>query len=218
MAEKSKVDCTDIIGALHQFSQTSKFRRHCLEMMAWSLSNKEYANVRQYFLSIDTDKNGSISLGELKKVIEASYTFVDDDASRIFHALDSNNDDVIHYSDFLAAMVNTRINMHDDLLWNAFHRFDTDNSGFITAANMRHVLGEDISTMVSEQDLLKDGKLSYAGFMSYLRGDPKEKHAQAAENLLSREMSSCTNSIKKCPSLKAKTTTQCECFPWCTIL
>jgi len=208
VAAELKVD-NSVVDALCQFSQASRFRHHCLKMMAWSLTNEERAQVRQYFLAIDTDKNGTISLGELKKVIEDSYDIADEETNRIFYALDANKDEEIHYSDFLAAMVNTKFAMHDDLLLATFHRFDLDHSGFITAANMRDLLGEshneqEISTLVSEADQLKDGRISYAEFVSYLRGDPLEHHAQAAEIVLDHQLSRSRSALEKIPSLKVK--------------
>merc|ERR1719469_1779150 len=95
----------------------------------------------------------------------------DQETHQIFEAMDSNQDETIHYSDFLAAMMNTRISMHSDLLRSAFRRFDTDNSGFITVENLREVLGEneEVEPMLAEVDLLKDNRISYAEFVAFVR-------------------------------------------------
>ncbi|CAK9080319.1 Hypothetical protein (Fragment), partial [Durusdinium trenchii] len=47
-------------------------------------------------------------------------------------ALRGTQREEIHYSDFLAAMMSTRIALHDDLLRSAFQRFDVDNEGYVT--------------------------------------------------------------------------------------
>eukprot|EP00439_Symbiodinium_sp_Y106_P063416 s2231_g9.t2 len=54
-------------------------------------------------------------------------------------------DEVINYSDFLAAMMSKRISIHDDLLHDAFARFDTDNSGYITLPKLKMLLGDSLS-------------------------------------------------------------------------
>merc|ERR1719361_2271673 len=109
--------------------------------MAWSLSNEERALVRQHFVSLDQNNQGTITLAELRKVLVEKFHISDEETMQIFNALDSNSDEEIHYSDFLAAMVNTQIAMHDDLLRTAFKKFDTDRSGHITVKNLKHVLG-----------------------------------------------------------------------------
>jgi calcium-dependent protein kinase len=191
---EAEVDLS-VVDALRQFGQASKFRRCCMEMMAWSLSNDERAKVRQYFVSMDGNKQGTITLMELKKVLEDKFNVSDEETNRIFAALDSNNDEEIHYSDFLAAMVSTRIALHDDLLKSAFKKFDVDNSGYITVENLRQVLGdnfdgEEVEKLMQEADLLQDGRVSYPEFVSYLRGDPLQDHGDAAAKIIDTQLNS----------------------------
>lgn len=179
--------------ALRQFGRASRFRRCCMEMMAWSLSNEERAKVRQHFIAMDTNKHGTITLSELRTVLMNKFSIDDDEVVQIFNALDSNNDEEIHYSDFLAAMLNTRITLHDDLLRGAFKRFDTDASGYITVDNLREVLGEsfdgaEVDELLGEADTLEDGRISYNEFAAYITGTPLEKHADAANRIIDTEI------------------------------
>jgi calcium-dependent protein kinase len=179
----------EVVDGLRNFGHASKFRRCCMEMMAWSLSNEERAKVREYFIMMDTTQQGTITLPELRDVLINKFHISNDETKAIFEALDSNHDEEIHYSDFLAAMVNTRIALHDDLLKSAFKKFDTDNSGFITLQNMREVLGEhfegeDVEDLMKEADFTKDGKISYEEFVSYIRGTPHEKHQDASAKMI----------------------------------
>mmetsp|Transcript_56615 Transcript_56615/g.143328 ORF Transcript_56615/g.143328 Transcript_56615/m.143328 type:complete len:548 (-) Transcript_56615:120-1763(-) len=183
----------EVVDALRSFGQASKFRRCCMEMMAWSLSNADRAKVRQYFVAMDQNHQGTITLQELKQVLEDKFHISEEETKAVFNALDSNNDEEIHYSDFLAAMVSTRIALHDDLLKSAFKKFDTDGSGFITPENLREVLGdtfegEEVEQLMAEADKLKDGRISYAEFVHYLRGDPMGKHAQAADKIIDTQI------------------------------
>merc|ERR1719162_2810333 len=50
-----------IVNSLREFEKASKFRRACLSMMAWSLTNEERAKVREYFLEIDKSREGTIT-------------------------------------------------------------------------------------------------------------------------------------------------------------
>jgi len=162
--------------ALRRFSRTSKFRRCCLEMLAWSLSNDDRAKVRNCFLSLDSNQQGTISFPELRHVMVDKLGLVDEcEILKVFRALDYNHDQEIHYSDFLAAMVETQIDVDDQVLTDAFRRFDTDNSGYITVENLRDVLGckvegEKVEALIAEADQNKDGRLSFAEFAAYVRG------------------------------------------------
>eukprot|EP00418_Pyrodinium_bahamense_P098930 CAMPEP_0179039564 /NCGR_PEP_ID=MMETSP0796-20121207/15205_1 /TAXON_ID=73915 /ORGANISM="Pyrodinium bahamense, Strain pbaha01" /LENGTH=549 /DNA_ID=CAMNT_0020735899 /DNA_START=38 /DNA_END=1687 /DNA_ORIENTATION=+ len=182
-----------VVDALRQFGNASKFRRCCMEMMAWSLSNEERSKVRQYFITMDQNQQGTITLSELKEILVQKFDVPDEETRRIFDALDSNQDEEIHYSDFLAAMVSTRIALHDDLLRAAFKKFDTDSSGYITPDNLRQVLGETfegekVESLMKEADQLKDGRISYAEFVSYLRGDPLSDAADATDQVIDTQL------------------------------
>lgn len=190
-----------VVNALRQFGQASKFRRCCMEMMAWSLSNEERAKVRQYFVSMDQNHHGTITLQELKKVLQDKFHVPEEETKAVFDALDSNHDEEIHYSDFLAAMVSTRIALHDDLLRSAFKKFDTDNSGYITKENLREVLGdvyegEKVDAFVAEADQLKDGRISYGEFVAYLRGDPLDEHTEATTKIIDAQLNRASEKTK----------------------
>merc|ERR1712062_382880 len=109
-----------------------------------------------------------------------------------FEALDPSHHDEIHYTEFLAAMVSSRIQLHDDLLQQAFKRFDTDNQGQITAKNLRDVLGdsfegEDVDKMLGEADTNHDGHIDYSEWIAYLRGgDATEHHKEAALSIIDK--------------------------------
>merc|ERR1719324_1533945 len=118
---------------------------------------------------MDKSQQGTITLAELREVLVNKFHIKDAEVSEIFHALDTNNDEEIHYSDFLAAMVSTRIAVHDDLLKQAFKKFDTDNSGYITVENLKEVLGEhhegeEVEELMKEADFRHDGKITYEEF------------------------------------------------------
>jgi calcium-dependent protein kinase len=181
-----------IVDSLCNFSKASHFRRACMSMMAWSLTNQQRAEVRKAFVEMDRDKRGVITLNELKMVLERKMEISQDEAKNIFQALDTNSNEEINYSDFLAAMCSSRIQMNDNLIRDAFKRFDKDNSGFITIDNLKEVLGDDyrgqdIEAMLKEADIRQDGRISLEEFFEYLTGDALESHQTAAVAIIERE-------------------------------
>lgn len=165
----------EVVNALCNFGQASAFRRACMSMMAWSLSIEERQKVRDAFLDLDKSHKGAITLSEFKQTLESQFHINDDVVEKAFKALDASHHDEIHYSEFLAAMVASRIAMHDDLLRVAFRRFDTDNSGFITVESLKEILGEtfegaNVEQMMLEADVHRHGKISYEEWIEYLKG------------------------------------------------
>jgi len=181
-----------MIEDLCNYAKVSVFRRACLGVMAWSLSMEERRKVRDAFLEIDKDCSGTITINEFKLAVEKNLQIDDATLENAFKALDANHKDEVNYREFLAALVSSRIALHDDLLKVAFRRFDTDNSGFITVDNLREVLGEtfegtEVQTLLEEADLKHDGKISYEEWIEYLRGgygDVKPHHADAAARVI----------------------------------
>merc|ERR1712048_798362 len=98
----------------------------------------------------------------------------DQEVVDIFKALDASHDEEVHYSEFLAAMISSRITLHESLLRGAFERFDADHSGFITSDDLRLVLGDSfegakVGEIIAEVDQSGEGKVSYGDFVEYLR-------------------------------------------------
>jgi len=182
----SSVD-SSVGDALCEFSQASKFRRCCLEMVAWSLSNEDHAKVREDFLTIDANKQGTITLTELGKVLQESCQMPENVVSTVLKALNTYGRDEIRYSEFVAAMVRTKISLHDDLLRHTFRKFDAHQRGYITTENLRHVLGQNIDNghvnkIMAEVGQLRQGGISYNEFASYLLGGDKAEQSLCIVN------------------------------------
>jgi calcium-dependent protein kinase len=198
-----------IADALVSFGHASAFRRACMEMMAWSLTNEERSQVRDAFLELDKDRSGTVSLVEFKQVLEQQFHITDEKALEAFAAMDVNHHDEIHYTDFLAAMVSSRIKLHDDLLKATFKRFDTDNSGYITAEDLRKVLGEafdgeDIEHLMEEAHA-HDGKISVDEFIAFIKNpDAQEHHADAATRIIDKAAAHEDHAPTRAKKVKAK--------------
>jgi len=207
----------DTLLALRNFAQASIFRRACMSVMAWSLTSEDRAQVREGFLKLDTENKGVITLGQFKTVMWEHFHVNDEQAKVAFEALDTSHTDEIHYSDFLAAMVTSRIQVHDEVLAQTFRRFDTDNSGFITSANLKDVLGEtfegeEMDKLMAEADFTKDGKISYTEFIQYLKdgsGSTDETHSEACHKVIDTQLkksgTSNTDGSSRSAGLRMKT-------------
>jgi calcium-dependent protein kinase len=173
----------NILRSLQSFAETSEFRRVCLQLMTYSLSLEDRKQVRDSFLQIDQAGTGQVSLAELRKVLADHVS--DQEAKQIFASLDTTSDDKINYTDFLAAMLTSRIVQNEGHMRAAFNRFDREGNGTISLANLKHVLGnthkgDEIDELFKQIDVSHDGLIQFDEFMTYIQGDNTDEAHQEA--------------------------------------
>ncbi|CAE8702566.1 unnamed protein product, partial [Polarella glacialis] len=166
MTGEERVLDPEILKSLRRFAHASAFRRAVLSMMAWSLSNEDRRHLSEQFLLMDKNNRGTITHQELRTVLEENFHVDSAEAQALFSSLDTDNDDEIEYSEFLAAALIGRVQVHEDLLRRTFARFDTNETGMITAGDLRFVLGdsfdgEEMEQLIHEADTSGDGSVNY---------------------------------------------------------
>jgi len=164
-----------IVESLHSFSKEKHLKRAALEAIAFSLNPQQIAELRDAFFAIDTDHSGTISMEELEKAL-IKRGVPTDKVEAIFSTVDQDRTGVISYSEFLAASIRQRQFLTEERLMEAFERLDTDGSGYITAENLREVMGDDydaarVEAMISEADIMGDGRISFDEFLKLMRDD-----------------------------------------------
>jgi len=172
----------EVVDDLRKYAEASRFRRACLSMMAWSLSQEDRKHLQGKFLELDVEKKGTISLPQFKAVLLDNYHVNGAEAERLFSTLDTDHDNEICYSEFLAAVLQDRVHMHENLLRKTFSRFDRDEAGMITVDNLRTVLGDtfedvDVKDLIEEVDVDGNGSICYEEFLQYLQ-NPEPSSAQ----------------------------------------
>merc|ERR1712061_174366 len=115
----------------------------------------------------------------MKKVLEENFHVDSHEAEALFKSLDTDNDNEIAYSEFLAAALQGRVKVHEDLLRKTFHRFDADQTGRISADELKSILGDhfegtDVEELIREADTDKNGAVDYDEFLAYFH-----KHEEA---------------------------------------
>lgn len=93
---------------------------------------------------------------------------------------DVNRNNVINYTEFLAAALEAQGTIEEYRLAEAFDLIDTDDSGCISRDDLKKILGasrddEYIDRLISEADFKKDGKISYEEFLHFFS---ERKHDQ----------------------------------------
>jgi len=166
----------DVIDSLAQFASASRFQRACMSVMSWSLTKDERAKVRDAFVDLDTDNTGTISISELRVVFEGKVS--EEKMAHIFEALDTSGDHEINYSEFLAAMLSTELEVDDTMILKTFDKMDKDHDGQITSHDLEDVLGKDseeAKELIKEADADGDGTISKEEFKAYMEESQKVK-------------------------------------------
>jgi calcium-dependent protein kinase len=199
IAQREQVDAPgegfnqSIVNSLTAFAEASQFRKAAMTMMAYSLTAEERQDVRQAFMELDKDQTGTIGLNELKEVLSSKALIKEPDAAKIFNSMTTTQNDRVNYSDFLAAMLASRIELNQKHLRSAFNRFDRDGSGEISIEDLREVLGDQhngvkVEDLLTQADLDHSGKISFEEFSSFLQADgDMDAQRELADAVIERE-------------------------------
>ncbi|XP_012845773.1 PREDICTED: calcium-dependent protein kinase 28-like, partial [Erythranthe guttata] len=168
-----------VLSNMRQFVKYSRFKQFALRALASTLDDEELADIRDQFDAIDVDKNGSISLEEMRQALEKDipWKIKDSRVHEILQAIDSNTDGLVDFPEFVAATLHVhQLQEHSSEKWHqrsqaAFEKFDFDKDGFITPdeLKMHTCLKGSIEPLLEEADIDKDGKISLSEFRRLLR-------------------------------------------------
>ncbi|KAF2312394.1 hypothetical protein GH714_034517 [Hevea brasiliensis] len=168
-----------VLSNMRQFVMYSRLKQFALRALASTLDDVELADLRDQFDAIDVDKNGSISLEEMRQALakDLPWKLKDSRVLEILQAIDSNTDGLVDFSEFVAAALHVhQLEEHNSEKWHlrsqaAFEKFDLDKDGYITPEELRMHTGlkGSIDPLLEEADIDKDGKISLSEFRRLLR-------------------------------------------------
>mmetsp|Transcript_1055 Transcript_1055/g.2090 ORF Transcript_1055/g.2090 Transcript_1055/m.2090 type:complete len:263 (-) Transcript_1055:30-818(-) len=165
-------------------------------MMAYSLTSRELEDLEEAFLALDRTGRGTITLDQLADVMHEHLEVSSEEVNRIFQCLDFAHDEEVRYTPFIAAMLATRVKLHEDKVRAAFENFVSkdgdkkfkDGDKFITANSLVQIfnglsvpgktgskVGHGLTTAEAEQwirevDYKGNGVIDYDEFLAALMG------------------------------------------------
>ncbi|KAL8098083.1 hypothetical protein AgCh_031013 [Apium graveolens] len=168
-----------VLYNMRQFVKYSRLKQFALRALASTLDEEELADLRYQFHAIDADKNGAISLQEMRQALakDIPWEVKESRVQEILHAMDSNTDGLVDFHEFVAATLNVhQLEKHNSVKWQqmshaAFEKFDDDKDGYITGEELKMHTGlrGSIDPLLEEADIDKDGKISLSEFRRLLR-------------------------------------------------
>lgn len=121
-------DCplsTEIFDEISNFSNFSKFKKATLLYIASRLSEKELFTLKNLFLTIDKDGDGSISRSELEFALsKLNKTIRVEHLDNLWKVLDMNHNGKIDYTEFISSCVSGQKYVDAGVLKSAFEFYD----------------------------------------------------------------------------------------------
>ena len=157
---------------MKQYVKHSKLQQAAMVAIAVQASPDDIKELRDTFIALDVNGDGSITFAELEKGLghkENAETLIN-----VLKAADTDNSGTIDYTEFIAATLDQQTYMRDDYLHTAFNMFDIDGSGAIDKTEILKLLkGEELEQIVSkdliekymnEVDTNNDGTIDFEEF------------------------------------------------------
>lgn len=158
-------------ASIQTFGRYSKLKKLALLVIAHKSSDEEIGFLRRLFLQrFDTEKSAAnVSYPEFKEALKV-YNYADDELVDMFTGIDIDGTGKVSYTEFLAATIEAHGSIEEERIAEAFDRIDCDDSGFITVANLKDLLGEEVSQsflddIIDEVDNDGDHSISYDEFL-----------------------------------------------------
>ncbi|KAG5530223.1 hypothetical protein RHGRI_030560 [Rhododendron griersonianum] len=168
-----------VLSNMRQFVKYSRLKQFALRALASILDDGELADLRDQFDAIDADKNGAISLEEMRLALakDLPWKLKESRVLEILQAIDSNTDGLVDFTEFVAATLHVhQLEEHNSEKWHqwsqaAFEKFDVDRDGYITPEELQMHTGlkGSLEPLLEEADIDKDGKISLPEFRRLLR-------------------------------------------------
>jgi calmodulin len=146
--------------------------------MADHLTDEQIGEFKEAFSLFDKDGDGSITTQELGTVMRSlGQNPTEAELKDMIHEVDADGDGTIDFSEFLDLMARKMKDADsDEELKEAFKVFDKDQNGFISAAELRHVMinlgekltDEEVNQMIQEADINGDGQVDYEEFVKMM--------------------------------------------------
>ncbi|XAR71156.1 Non-specific serine/threonine protein kinase [Bertholletia excelsa] len=169
----------NVRARIKQFSLMNKFKKKVLTVVADNLPDDEIYGIKQMFHTMDTDKNGKLSLQELKDGLQMfGQQIPDPDVQMLMDAADTDGDGMLNCEEFVAMSIHLKkLGNAEEQLHQAFSFFDKDGSGYIEFEELRQGLLDDkvgpdsdqvIREIIIDVDSDKDGRISYQEFKAMM--------------------------------------------------
>ena len=164
----------ELESSIKRFGSYSELRKAALLVAAARTDHRRADKLRRAFLDADTEATGTLNEAELCAALGVEG--LNEASKQLFKTLDHDGSGAIHYDEFLAATLESEAGLLDtETLQATFDRMDADDSGAISPANIRALLGtrasdELVDRMIADGDLKRNGVVDFDEFAAVMTG------------------------------------------------
>eukprot|EP00808_Paulinella_micropora_P027774 g727.t1 len=162
-----------VMQSLPSLNGRYKLRDRLLRALTEELTEKELSELKQSFEKLDGDRNGKLSLAELKAAGSKQQEFPAlHKLMNIIKAADVDRDGEISYQELLNSAVAAALMAKEERLVRIFKQMDKMNTGSISRDNIQRYLKisrHEAQEMIDELDRDQDGRISYMEFLNMWR-------------------------------------------------
>merc|ERR1712176_1050598 len=175
----------NFVDNLRGFRSQNKLKKAALHIIANQLNEDQIKALRDIFMQLDGNGDGKLTVNEMKEGIQkAGLKEIPQDLQQIMEDVDSDGSGVIDYTEFLAATLDKRVYMKEDVCWSAFRVFDRNGDGKISPEELKNVLGDSsvedvvgvdtIKQLLQEVDGNGDGMIDFQEFMQMMKNQKND--------------------------------------------
>ena len=142
---------TDMTSTLKKLRNTkaTRLQNEATKVALRFVTTENFDRLKSVFQTMDKDYSGQISAKELQQAFEqANLPMAGVEIKQLMAKFDYFKKGHINYSDFLAAAVDLKGKLTDEVLHQTFVTFDSTNKGFITPEDLQRAFrnfGSDLS-------------------------------------------------------------------------
>jgi calcium-dependent protein kinase len=169
-----------VLASLRHFHCGSKLKEAVRTYItSQCLTIHDTKELSELFKSIDTNRDGKLSKEEMTQFFISTMgaEFCEEDVERIMKEIDTDRSGFVDYSEFVKAAVSESVANNEKYLKMAFNKFDIDQSGKISAEELKRVLGEGKEyddaiwrEIIRQADLNNDGEIDFNEFAKIIIG------------------------------------------------
>jgi len=172
----------NFVDNLRGFRSQNKLKKAALHIIAGQLNEDQIKALRETFTALDGNGDGLLTAAEMREgLTKCGLKVIPPDLQQILEDVDSDGSGVIDYTEFLAATLDKRAYLQEDVCWSAFRLFDKNGDGKISPEELKSVLDNDevqnlagaqaIAELMKEIDNNGDGVIDFQEFRHMLAGD-----------------------------------------------
>jgi len=176
--------CNHTQNKLKNFCGQNKIKKLALNVVARHLTEGDIAQLKELFVQMDDNSDGTLSMDELKKGMEkAGALGLPEDLVKVMQGIDADGNGRIDYTEFLAATMEQKSAEQESACWAAFRAFDRDGNGRITRKELQLVLetaedslgsamgAEAIEKVLLECDGNGDDEIDFDEFLAMMKSN-----------------------------------------------